>query len=106
MDGALINTSRTSDGTVVVEIRGEVDVSSADRLCRILVDAATRLRPTRIVVNLLHLTFIDSTGIGALATGRNAARSVGVRFAVRHPSAFVSAQFRQTGLHDVLSADR
>jgi anti-sigma B factor antagonist len=78
--GTLINTHRSTDGSVVVEIGGDIDVASADRLCRILVDAATRLRPTRVVVDLLYLTFIDSTGIGALVAGRDAARSVGCGF--------------------------
>jgi hypothetical protein len=50
-----------------------VNVGSADRLCRILFDIATRLRPTRVVGNLLHLTFIvdepseDGSAFGPLA---------------------------------------
>jgi anti-sigma B factor antagonist len=103
--GTLINTHRSTDGSVVVEIRGEIDVASADRLCRTLVDAATRLRPTRVVVDLLYLTFIDSTGIGALVAGRNAARSVGGEFALRHANHFVTAQLRQTGLYTALTGD-
>jgi anti-sigma B factor antagonist len=58
------------------------------------------------VVDLLHVTFIDSTGIGALATGRSAAHQMGIGFTVRHPSAFVARQLRQTGLYDKLVADR
>jgi anti-anti-sigma factor len=104
--GPLINTRRTSDGSVIVEIRGEVDVGSADRLCRILVDTAARLRPSRIVVDLLYLTFIDSTGIGALVAGRNQAHTLGVGFTVRNPSPFVTTQLRQTGLYSTLVGDR
>jgi anti-anti-sigma factor len=104
--GPLINTLHGSDGGVVVEIRGEVDVASADRLRGILVDIASRLRPTTIVVDLLHVTFIDSTGIGALATGSNTAQRHGIRFTVRHPSPFVATQLRTTGLYDTLTADR
>jgi anti-sigma B factor antagonist len=102
---ALINTHRQTDGSVTVEVRGEVDLGCSDRLCRVLVDMATRVRPTRLVVDLLHVTFIDSTGIGALVAGRNAARTVGIRFTLRHPSAFVATQLRQTGLQDLLGTD-
>jgi anti-sigma B factor antagonist len=106
MTGALINTRRAPDGSVLVEVRGEVDVETSARLRNILVDTATRLMPTRIMVDLLHVTFIDSTGIGALAAGRNAAQRVRLGFAVRNPNAFVAAQLRQTGLYDTLVSDR
>jgi anti-anti-sigma factor len=97
----LINTARAADGSVVVEIRGEVDVNSTDRLRRLLTDTAG-LRPPRIVVDLRHVTFIDSTGLSALIAGRYAAQTVGVPYSVRHPSDFVATQLRQTGLYDAL----
>jgi anti-sigma B factor antagonist len=104
--GTLINTHRSTDGSVVVDIRGEIDVASADRLCRILIDAATRLRPTRVVVDLLYLTFIDSTGIGALVAGRDAARSVGCGFTLRHANSLAADRLRQTGVYTALTGDR
>jgi anti-anti-sigma factor len=102
---ATIHTQRATDGCVVVDIRGEIDVSSTDRLRQILVDTANRLRPTRIVVDLRHVTFIDSTGLSALAAGSNAARALGVGFTVRNPSPFVVTQLRQTGLYDVMMTE-
>jgi anti-anti-sigma factor len=98
----LINTLHGTDGAVVVEVRGELDVASAHRLREVLRDIAARLRPTAITVDLLHVTFIDSTGIGALASGSNAARTHGIPFSARHPSPFVATQLRTTGLYDTL----
>jgi anti-anti-sigma factor len=100
----LITTLRLSDGGIVVEIRGDIDVVHADRLRQVLVDAS-RERPTVLVVDLLYVTFIDSTGIGALAAGYNAARRLGVPLAIRRPSPFVVTQLRQTGLYDTLTAN-
>ena len=102
MAGTLINTRQVSDGSAVVEIHGEVDISSAPRLWQVLVDATNGLRPTFVMVDLLHVTFIDSTGIGALVAGRNHARTLGVGFTVRNPSPFVTTQLRLTGLYDTL----
>src|SRR5262245_44131828 len=96
---------RGSDGGTVVEIRGEIDVANSDRLRQLLVVAGREL-PTVLIVDLLYVTFIDSTGIGALAAGYNAARSAGVRFAIPAPSPFIETQLRQTGLYDVLVPDR
>ena len=101
MAAAIINSSRVADGSVVVEIRGELDLAASARL-RDVFDTATRMLPKRIVVDLVHVTFIDSVGIGALAAGLNAADRVHVGFTVREPSAFVGAQLRQTGLYDLL----
>jgi anti-anti-sigma factor len=106
MAGALISTRRASDGSLLVEVRGEIDVETSSRLRATLVDAAARFMPTRIVVDLLHVTFIDSTGIGALAAGHNAAGRMRLGFVVRHPNAFVASQLRQTGLYDTLVTDR
>nr|WP_240948348.1 STAS domain-containing protein [Planosporangium mesophilum] len=99
--GTLINTRRTGDGTAVVEIHGEVDISCAPELWQILVDVA-ETRPTQVMVELRHLTFIDSTGIGALVAGRNTARSLGIGFRVRNPSPFITTQLHQTGLYSTL----
>jgi anti-anti-sigma factor len=94
----LMNTRRLADGAVAIEIRGEIDLASAAQLRSTLIDTATNLRPVRIVVDMLHVTFVDSSGIGALAAGQNAARSVGVGFVVTNPTAFVRQQLRIMGL--------
>ena len=98
MGEALVNARRLADGTVVIEVRGEIDVASAALLRTRLVDTVANLRPICIVVDLLHVTFIDSTGIGAIAAGQNAARAVGVGFQVSNPTPFVAQQLRITGL--------
>jgi anti-sigma B factor antagonist len=99
--GVLVNTTRRSDGSIVVEIRGELDVSTVERLRQVLTDAAA-LRPRRIVVDLAHVTFIDSTGLGALVRGHSAAHALGVGYLARHPSPFVALQLRKIGLYDTL----
>ncbi len=105
MTGTFINTARGLDGGVIVEVRGEIDVACADRLTEELVDTVTKLRPVRLVVDLLHVTFIDSMGVGSLVAGRNAAQALGIPFAVRKPSAFVVSQLRQTGLFEALAVE-
>jgi anti-sigma B factor antagonist len=95
---ALVNARRLADGAVVIEVRGELDVSGADQLRTALVDTVANLRPVRLVVDMGLVTFVDSTGIGALAAGQNAAQSVGSHFAVVNPAPFVRQQIRMMGL--------
>jgi anti-anti-sigma factor len=89
------------DGSVVVDVHGEVDLSSAGSLRQVITDAAA-LRPRRIVVDLEHVTFIDSTGLSALIGGHSAAHALRVAYTVRNPSTFVATQLRKTGLYDIL----
>jgi anti-anti-sigma factor len=99
---AVVNRCVLDDGTVVVDLRGELDLAINDALRALLVDTAVRMKPPRIVVDMLHVSFVDSTGIGALAAGYNAAQSSGVDFSVRHLAPFVARQLRITGLYDQL----
>lgn len=105
MTETFINTMHGTDGGVVVEIRGEIDIACVDRLRGELVDVVANRRPLRLVVDLMHVTFVDSTGLGALVAGRNAAQALGIPFAVRRPSAFVVAQLHQTGLYAALPVE-
>lgn len=102
MTPTFINILRGSDGGLVVEVRGEIDMANAERL-RDLLSRASRERPTAVIVDLLFVTFIDSVGIGALAAGYNAARQYGVPFLLRQASPFIITQLRQTGLYEVLA---
>lgn len=49
------------------------------------------------MVDLLYVTFIDSTGLGALVAGYRVARGVGVPFTIRQPSPFLETQLREVG---------
>jgi anti-anti-sigma factor len=105
MAGTLINTRRAADGSLLVEVRGEIDIQASARLRDVLVDAATHQLPTQIMVDLLHVTFIDSTGLSALIGGRSDAHVHGVAYTLRNPSAFVVSQMRKTRLYEILVPD-
>lgn len=104
MADAVVTEHTLDDGTVVIELRGELDLAVNDALRDVLVDAITIRRPPRLVVSMLHVTFADSTGMGALLAGHNAAQAADVEFAVRDVAPFVERQLRATGTYDLLAA--
>lgn len=53
------------DGVVVVEVSGEVDVYTAGEL-RDSIDGEITVGHVRLVLDLTHVSFIDSTGLGVL----------------------------------------
>src|SRR5262249_9694372 len=89
------------DGAAVIDVRGELDVTTVSAFRTLLVGTITRERPPRVMVNMRRVTFMDSTGIGALVVGYNAAHEGGADFVVVNPSPFVLRQLRIPGLTDV-----
>ena len=101
MGEAVMTTRRQADGAIVLDVRGTVDAATVDALNSTLLTTLQRSRPPALVVDLTYVTFMDSVGIGALVTGHNAARDLGVRFVLRNPSEFVHRQLRVTGLAEM-----
>ncbi len=89
---------------MVVGVRGELDMASAEHLRSALLEAVNAYRPPKLVVDLQYVTLVDSAGIGALVAGYHAIRAVGGVFIVSQPNALVHHQLRITGLADVLNA--
>lgn len=50
----------------VVRATGELDIDSAPRLCAAIEEAARMSRPPRVVIDLVGVSFCDSTGLRAL----------------------------------------
>ena len=63
-----VSTRPYDDRTVVVSVRGEVDLTTAGALDSELRSAATETA-TRLVVDLTETTFFDSSAIRALLAG-------------------------------------
>jgi anti-sigma B factor antagonist len=101
---AVVSQRILDDGSIVVDLRGELDIAVNDALRHVLVDTIATRRPPHLGVNMRHVTFVDSTGIGALLAGYNAANAAGVGYAVRSVASFVEKQLRTTDLHDRLVA--
>jgi anti-sigma B factor antagonist len=78
-------TSEKLADVVVVTPIGEVDRDTAPRVRELLAEAA-RDTDGRVEVELSHVTFLDSSGIGALLFGRQQAITAGVPFRLRRPA--------------------
>ena len=87
--------------TATVALHGEIDVLTVDQL-RIALAEALALHPHDLVVELGELTFIDSTGLGALIAGFQRARNAGVRFRLAHPTPAVRQILVLSGLLEVV----
>jgi anti-sigma B factor antagonist len=58
----------SKDGIEVVDVEGEIDISTAPRLRELLVDLVSQGN-YQLIVNLDKVGFLDSTGLGVLVGG-------------------------------------
>ncbi|MGC9670532.1 STAS domain-containing protein [Planosporangium sp. 12N6] len=99
---AHVSTRRRPDGVVVVTARGEFDLRTTDLLRGALVDALTRQRPDRLIVDVAGVTFMDSMGLRALVGAYRLASRQNTRFGMADPSPFMRQKLEAVGLAGIL----
>jgi anti-anti-sigma factor len=87
-DRAWVQVSARPD-CVVVTVRGEVDVLSTAKLAKALETASTASLAACLVVDMTDLSFIDSSGLGALIHAQNRAEARGTSVVLVHPPPLV-----------------
>ena len=92
------------DGAVVVTPFGDVDRDTAPQLREALTSAVGEHGAGRVDVELRHVTFMDSSGIGALLAGHRLASSAGGTLRVRNPTPAVRTVLDLTNLWQLLGA--
>jgi anti-anti-sigma factor len=90
-------TAQPEQAGVRLIVTGEIDPSTADVL-RHAVGEALDTHPTAIAVDLAGVTFMDSTGIGALVQARKRAVAGGTALTVVDPQPSVRRILEITGL--------
>ena len=98
MARAIAKRTVLDDGSVMLDLHGELDIAVDDALRDILIDTITVQRPPRVIINMRRVAFVDSTGIGALVAGYNAAQQAGVGYEVRDLAPFIRKQLQATGV--------
>jgi anti-sigma B factor antagonist len=95
---AAVTLERDPEG-VMVRVVGELDISSAPGLERVL-DELTFAQGERLLLDLDGVEFIDSTGLAAVIHAQNTAELNGHRLTVRYGSRQVQHLFELTGMID------
>jgi anti-sigma B factor antagonist len=99
-----ITTSTLADGAVEISPSGEIDVENAYEIREVVAAQLGESHPTRIELNMQHVTFIDSVGISSLVAAFQLASVGGVKLVVTHPSRFAHRQLWVTGLLGLFGA--
>jgi len=100
----LVTSLARDADTTTVGLSGEVDVLTVDQVRVALADAIAG-RPRAVVVDLADLSFIDSTGLGALIFGFQRCRDEGIAFRLARPSRGVHQILVLSGLLEVVEIE-
>jgi anti-anti-sigma factor len=99
--GTLTVSSTVTDGTANISLVGELDLASARQVEECLASVEDG-NPSRLVVDLSRLAFIDSTGLRLLLQADARARERGGELVLLPGDASVQRVFEVTGALDVL----
>jgi anti-sigma B factor antagonist len=95
----------SEDGCVTATLRGEIDFTNSDEIGAHLRDLVAEGSPLMLRVDLKEATFIDSTGLGALLEGYQAAIEADCAFTVVNPSLTFRRVLTVTGLTEIFGLD-
>jgi anti-sigma B factor antagonist len=89
-------------GVPILDVRGEIDVATSPELQQLLT-ALIAHGPELVIVDLTHVSFIDSTGLGVLVGAVRDVRADGgdIRLVVTQPQ--IIRLLELTGLDEVFS---
>ncbi len=92
------------DNAVLVTPFGEIDRDTAPGLRRRLTEAVGLAGAGLVDVDLRHVMFMDSSGIGALLAAHRLAGESGAALRIRDPSPSVRTVLELTNVWDLLGA--
>jgi anti-sigma B factor antagonist len=86
----------------VVRARGEVDIYTGPSLRDVLRDAMAT-GPTKMVIDMTDVSFIDSSGLSVIIGAHKRAEDTGIELVLQGPTARVLRLLELTGLNRVLN---
>lgn len=95
------HTIHEADGITVLAPHGPIDVGHALDL-RNLIAGTVESPGARLLVDLTHVTLIDSSGVGIFVTAHRNAESSGALFALANPVGPVGRVFEMTRTNKLL----
>ena len=96
---------RTKDGLLIVELSGEIDHHSAVGLREKLDALLLRERPRRFILDLCHVDFMDSAGLGLLMGRLRLVKELGGSMLLARPNARVLKILRLAGMERFMEID-
>ena len=99
-----VTTVVAPDGAVVLQLAGELDLSTVTIFVDALDDVLEH-EATKVELDLSELSFMDSSGVGAYVTAYRKAQARGSQLRVGERSALVDRVLQLSGVEDALAQE-
>jgi len=73
-------SARRNNKTTIFDLSGDIDFANSPEVRQSVLREIQEIRPSRVVVNLTEVRYIDSSGVASLVEGLRASRDLGSRF--------------------------
>jgi anti-sigma B factor antagonist len=71
--------TRRLDKTAILDISGDIDLAHSTEVRRVVLVELRENRTPKVILNLIEVNYIDSSGVASLVEGLKASRDVGAR---------------------------
>jgi len=73
-------SARRIEMTTIFDITGDIDLANSPEIRKALLKEIKEIKTPRVVMNLVKVRYIDSSGVASLVEGLKASRDAGTRF--------------------------
>jgi anti-sigma B factor antagonist len=71
--------TRRMEKTAILDVSGDIDLAHSTELRRVVLVEFRENRTPKVILNLIEVNYIDSSGVASLVEGLKASRDVGAR---------------------------
>jgi anti-sigma B factor antagonist len=72
-------STRRMEKTAILDVSGDIDLAHSTELRRVVLVEFRENRTPKVILNLIEVNYIDSSGVASLVEGLKASRDVGAR---------------------------
>lgn len=72
-------STRQSGNSTIVDVVGDIDLYNSPDVRKVLLDTLKEKRAPRVILNLQHVKYIDSSGVASLVEGLKISRTLNSR---------------------------
>jgi anti-sigma B factor antagonist len=72
-------STRRIDKTAILDVSGDIDLAHSGEVRRVMLVEFRENHTPKVILNLLEVNYIDSSGVASLVEGLKASRDVGAR---------------------------
>jgi anti-sigma B factor antagonist len=83
-------STRRLEKTAILDVSGDIDLAHSTELRRVVLIEFRENRTPKVILNLIEVNYIDSSGVASLVEGLKASRDIGARLMLVGLSPIVS----------------